>query len=149
PADLRSISIVSDTLRDFPHTILFGPRGRDHVFHFSEDLPRLHLRIVLANEFTLFVKGNLASDVDDALTLGNNAERVWEWWLKDLRRCELHLRSFLCQTTVAVDPDERDGCDGGSKSNSVSHGFPPGMERCLETREPKNNGCRKNNSNVR
>jgi len=50
---------------------------------------------------------------------------------------------------VAVDPDERDGGDGARKSNSVSNGFPPGMERCLETREPKNNDCRKNNSNVR
>jgi hypothetical protein len=41
--------------------------------------------------------------------LGNNAERVWEWWLKDLRRCELHLRLFLRQTAVVVDADERGG----------------------------------------
>src|SRR5262249_351929 len=129
-ADLREISAVFDNHRDFHHIIHFGTRRREHGFHVSEDLPRLRLRIVLANEFTLFVKGDLASDVDDALTLGNNAERVWEWWLKNLRRCELHLRLFLRQTSVAVEPDERGGGDGARKSNSVSHGFPPGIEHC-------------------
>jgi hypothetical protein len=50
--------------------------------------------------------------------------------LKDLRRCELHLRLFLRQTTVVVDADERGGGDGEGKSDRVSHGLPPGIEHC-------------------
>src|SRR6516165_3937567 len=92
-ADFWEVRTVFDNHCDFHHIIHFGTCRRQHGFHVREDLPRLRLRIVPANEFTVVVKGDLAGDVDDAVTLGNNAERVWEWWLKDLRRCELYLRS--------------------------------------------------------
>src|SRR5262249_57306581 len=98
---------------------------REPWLRVSDDVASLRLMIVLGDEFTFVVKGNLASDIDGALTLGNDAERVWEWGLKHLRRCEVHLRLFLRQTAVVVDADERGGGDGERKANSVWPGFPP------------------------